>query len=252
MKIIFNIATHGNERMGVDVVKEIQKLNIDHSRHNFIFQKANKKAFELNKRFIHQDLNRSFPGKKNGNYEEQLAYKLSSTIRSADLVIDIHSTTSSSKNTIIITKLNKITLDYVKSISPKYVLFMKYKKNCALISQAKVGIAFEYGKDKNKSTIKKTVLGIKRLLNYLEIVDHKIPKSKIKTQYFEVTSTVSSPKGYKIIKGIKNHNLVKKNQPYAKNKNKKLLATKDFYPILFGEKEYKDFFGFQSKKLDIE
>jgi len=166
MKIIFNIATHGNERIGTDVVKEIQKLNIDYNKHNLIFQKANEEAFKLNKRYVHQDLNRSFPGKRDGNYEEELAYKLSPIIKSADLVIDIHSTTSNSKDTIIITKLNKITLNCVKSISPKYALVMKYKKECALISQAKIGIAFEYGKDKNKSTIKKTVLGIKRLLNY--------------------------------------------------------------------------------------
>ncbi|MFZ2390467.1 MAG: succinylglutamate desuccinylase/aspartoacylase family protein, partial [Minisyncoccales bacterium] len=208
-----------------------------------------RRAFELNKRYIDQDLNRSFPGKKNGNYEEKLAYKLLPIIKSADVVLDIHSTTSESKDAIIVTKLNNKILKCINSIQPKNVLIMNATKNNALISQAKIGIAFEYGKDDDSVAIKKTFEGIKKLLNYLKIINLKYKKTNKIINYFNVTSVVPKPKGYKLIKKIKNYKLIKKGSVYAINKNKKILATEDFYPILFGEKKYENIFGFKGKKF---
>ena len=248
MKIILNIGTHGNERIGLKVAKELEKLNID--KNTLIIQIANKKALRLGKRCIDQDLNRSFPGKKDGNYEEKLAYELSPIIKSADIVVDIHSTTSALKDAFIVTKLDKETLKYVKVIQPKYVLIMKATKDTALISQAKVGIAFEYGKDNDPAVIRKIVLGIKKLLKYLSIIKVKLPTSKVVTRYFDVGSTTMKPKGYRLLKKIRNYKLVSKEEVYAKKGNTELRATEDFYPIIFGEKNYKDIFGFKGKRLD--
>lgn len=250
MKILLNVATHGNEKLGTDVAKEIEKLHIGNDK--LIVQIANKKAFELNKRCIDQDLNRSFPGKNRGNYEERLAYKLSPIIKSADLVIDIHSTTSSLKDTVIVTKSDNKTMACVKSICPRYAIIMNAGKNNALISQAKIGIAFEYGKENSMATVRKTILGIKRLFNCLGVIKSKISKPKTSTQYFNVISAVPKPKGYKLLQKIKNYKLVKKGSTYATKGNKKLLAESDFYPVLFREKEYKDIFGFKAKKLNAQ
>jgi len=247
MKIILNIATHGNERIGLKVAKEFEKFNID--KDTLVVQVANEKAFKLHKRCIDQDLNRSFPGRKNGNYEERRAYKLSPIIKSADIVIDIHSTTSALKDAFIVTDLNSKTLEYIKVIKPKYVLIMDATKNNALISQAKVGIAFEYGKDNDPAVIKKIVLGIKRLLKHLKIINIKLPQNNTSINYFNVISTIKKPKVYKVLKKIKNYKLVYKGEVYAKNNNLKLVADENFYPIIFGEKNYKDIFGFRGLKI---
>jgi succinylglutamate desuccinylase len=150
-----------------------------------------------------------------------------------------------------VTKLDKKTLEYIKIIQPKYVLVMNVTKNNSLMSQAKVGIAFEYGKDNDLAVIRKIVLGIKRLLKYLKIIDVKLPETKIITKYFDVVSTVKKPKGYKQLKNIKNYKLIHKGEVYAKKGKQKLIANQDFYPIIFGEKNYKDIFGFRGKKLKI-
>ena len=247
MKILLNIATHGNERIGQKVAKELKKLNID--KNILVMQIANERALKLNKRYINQDLNRSFPGKKNGNYEERRAYILSPLIKSADIVIDIHSTTSALKDAFIVTRLNSKTKEYIKVLQPKYVLIMNATKNNALISQAKVGIAFEYGKDNDPAVIKKIVLGIKRLLRYLEIIDINLPEDRTSTKYFNVISAIKKPKGYKVLKKIKNYKIVHKGEVYAKKNNLKLVADEDFYPIIFGEKNYKDIFGFKGLKM---
>ncbi|MBI4652835.1 succinylglutamate desuccinylase/aspartoacylase family protein [Candidatus Kuenenbacteria bacterium] len=248
MKILLNILTHGDERIGLKVVREIQKLNID--KKILFVQVANKKAFKSKKRFIEQDLNRSFPGKKNGNYEERLAYKLSTTIKSVNLVLDIHSTRSELKDAIIVTKLDGETLKYVKAIQPKYVLVMNATKNNALISQAKIGIAFEYGKDNDPNVLKKIVQDIKRVFYYISLINVKLHKRKQITNYFNVISEIKKPRGYKLLKKIKNYKLVYKGEAFACRGDNYLIAEEDFYPILFGEKNYKNIFGFMGKKLE--
>jgi predicted deacylase len=247
MKIILNILTHGNERIGLKVAREIEKLNID--KNILSVQIANKKAFEFKKKFIDQDLNRSFPGKKDGNYEEKIAYKLLPIIKSADVVIDIHSTKSELKNAIIVTKLNKNTLECIKVIQPKYALIMNATKNNALISQAKIGIAFEYGKDNDLNTLRNTTIDIKKLLKHFGLINIKLFQRKRITKYFNVFSKVHKPRGYKLLKKIKNYKIVHKGEAFARKDNNFLITKEDFYPILFRERDYKDYFGFKGKKI---
>jgi predicted deacylase len=160
MKILLNILTHGDERIGLKVVEKIRELNIptDILQINL----ANKMAFEKGVRFIETDLNHSFPGKKDGNYEERLAYDILPAIKMADIVFDVHSTTSELQDAAIVTKFDAETKKYLNIISPKYVLFMKQSSKNSLISDAKVGIAFEYGKDDDRCTIFKIVKDIKK------------------------------------------------------------------------------------------
>ncbi len=247
MKIILNIATHGDETIGHKVSEEIKKLKI--LKGELLINIANKKAFEKKVRFIDQDLNRSFPGNKSGNYEQRLAASLLPIIKSSDVVIDIHSTRSSLKDSLIVTKLDRNTLKYIKIINPKYLLYMNITKDNALISSAKVGIAFEYGKDESKETLQKTVRDIKKLLLYLNMIDGEERNEKPRTVFFEVSKSVEKPDKMKLKKEVKNFKLVKRGDIYATNNKKHLVAKNDFYPILFGESNYKDIFGFEGKKI---
>lgn len=245
MKILLNIATHGDETIGHAVVKEIKKLKI--TKGEVIIHVANEKAYKLKKRFVDQDLNRSFPGDINGNHEQRLAAKILPIVKSADLVIDIHSTTSELKDALIVTKLNTKAKELIDVIGPKYLLCMKVTKNNALISNAKIGIAFEYGKDKDVEAIKKTTQGIEKLLSYLGMIDKKFKDSVNKTKYFEVYNTVRKSKGARLVKNIKNYKLIRKGEVYALIGKEKIIAKDDFYPILFGEISYDTFFGFAGR-----
>jgi predicted deacylase len=247
MKIILNIATHGDETIGHAVAKVIEKLKLIQGE--VIIHVANEKAYLLKTRFIDQDLNRSFPGDKNGNHEQKLAFKILPIIKEADLVIDIHSTTSQLKNALIVTKFDKKTKNIIDVINPKYLLYMRATKNNALISAAKIGIAFEYGGDKDKKVIQKTISDIKNLLTYLGMIKGKFKKTKSKTEFFDVYGVASKPEGFELKKSIKNYKLVKMGEVYSISGKEKITAKKDFYPILFGEKKYKDMFGFVAKKI---
>lgn len=248
MKIILNIATHGDERIGLAVAREIEKLSLRDTE--LVVQIANEKALKLGVRFIDQDLNRSFPGKKEGNHEERLAFELSKAITRADIVIDIHSTTSDLKDAVIVTKLDGPTIACVNAIAPKYALVMTATKDNALISQARIGIAFEYGKDNDPVALKKTILGIQRLLSHVGALEQRVrASSRVATRFFDVASTVPKPDGFVLLKGVKNYQLLRAGTAYATNGTEQLVADEDFYPILFGEKKYKDYFGFRATEV---
>ncbi len=248
MKIVLNILTHGDETIGLAVAKEIKKNKI--LQGTLLVHIANKLAHKRKRRFIDEDLNRAFPGRAKGNHEQRLAHKILPLITSADIVIDIHSTKSDLKDAVIITALHKKTREYIEVINPKYVLLMNATKKNALISNAKVGIAFEYGKNGDKRALKKIVRDIERLLAYLQMISKKYTTEKAKTKWFDVHSTVPKEKGMRVLPNIQNYKLVKKNSVYATLGKEKIKATEDFYPILFGSgKTYKDIFGFAGRLM---
>lgn len=250
MKIILNILTHGDERIGLKVAREIVKLGVDPDV--LVVQIANEKAAQLRKRFVEKDLNRSFPGKMRGKYEERLAYKLLPIIKSADVVIDIHSTTTDLKNAIIVTKVNQQTIRLVKAIGPQFLIYMKPSGDTALISGAKVGLAFEYGNDHDPKVVQRIVQGVKRLLVALGIGHIRISLNKLPVRYLEVTGQVGKPAGYKLMSDVKNYKLIPKGKAFAMNKKgDELVAKKDFSPVLFGNNSYKDIFGFEATKSKV-
>ena len=245
MKVILNILTHGDEVVGLAVAKEINKLRL--VRGELVVHKANELAYKRKKRFIDQDLNRSFPGDVKGNHEQRLAAKILPIIKSADIVIDIHSTTSGLKDALIVTRLNRKTRELVKVIGPKYLLFMRATKSNALMSEAKIGLAFEYGSNSDKAALREVIRGIKRLLSHLEMIEEKCPKSTEKTLWLDVYKMVAKPDKATLLKSIKNYKLIRKGDKYASCNGLPIRSKEDFYPILFGENNYNDIFGFAAR-----
>ena len=247
MRVILNILTHGNETIGFAVAKEIKKLKI--TKGELVIHIANKLAHAKKKRFIDDDLNRSFPGNKKGNHEQRLAAVIYPLIKSADVVIDIHSTKSNLRDAVIVTKLNKKTKECIKAIGPKYLLWMRVTKGNALISGAKIGIAFEYGKNNDKRVLQNTVRDIKKLLSYLKMIQEKTKTHPVNTICLDVHKSVSKEKGAKLLPKIKNYKLIKAGSPYASLNGELICAIDDFYPVLFGGSSYKDIFGFAARPM---
>ena len=106
-KILFIAAIHGNERLGVEVTEQLKTTQQKNGLNVMI---GNPKALRKNQRFIDADLNRVFPGKKNGNYEEQRAQKIIEKSKSFDWVVDLHGSASATGIFIIITKFTLANL----------------------------------------------------------------------------------------------------------------------------------------------
>lgn len=121
-RVLLNVCTHGTERVGLNVAKYFS--NTKPLCGTFVINIANEKAVEAKKRFISDDLNRVFPGKQNGSYEEKLAFKMKPFIDAFDVVVDVHSTETGMTSSIIITDFTSVMKPILKAISPKRVIYM--------------------------------------------------------------------------------------------------------------------------------
>lgn len=89
MKILVIGGMHGNETLGLEVVKLFQ----DNPVHTVDTLLANEQAIEANCRFLGQDLNRSFPGdSKSAKYELKRASEILKKAKKYDVVLDFHNT----------------------------------------------------------------------------------------------------------------------------------------------------------------
>jgi succinylglutamate desuccinylase len=255
-KILIVGSTHGHERIGLSVIQELRKLNID--KNILDFEIGNPRASEQNVPFTESDLNRSFPGKETGTYEEVRAFELSKKILEAEIVIDIHSTNTtdlSDNSMLIVTKYDEKTKEIIDIINPPKVLYMRYKGDNALISQAKVGIAFEYGKDTSKDVLQAILYDICKLLISIEAVKdnpYHNPRAKVETETFEVYDVFKKTfiGKHKSDKDVINFKICKKDTVICETENgEKIISDQDFIPILFGENRYTEILGFKSRKI---
>jgi succinylglutamate desuccinylase len=214
--LILICCLHGNEGYGLEVCK-------NQSLFPFIF--ANKKSFKENKRFIDQDLNRSFPGKKEGNYEERLAFEIKKKLKKFKFIIDLHSSSNSCPMFGIITKPNKEKINFAKKIGLKKLVIMtpEFASGNSLIDFVDCGISIEIGPHERKKNIKETI-------QLLENLYHE-KTSTNKIEIFEIFSVIRK-KSEKI--SIENFQKIKKGDIITKNQK----AEFDFIAILVNEKAY--------------
>lgn len=110
MRIAIVAATHGNELIGVDVVRHLNTYPLQgaHTYECFI---ANPRALAQKKRFIDYDLNRSF-GKNHRSfgYESLRARELKRQISGRfDLLVDLHTSTSNMGLSLILNNSHSLS-----------------------------------------------------------------------------------------------------------------------------------------------
>lgn len=218
---------HGNEIFGLDVFNYFKK-NIEHHPGLKIIL-ANEKAIFANKRFVETDLNRSFPGKKDGSYEESLAHDLLLEIKQSKYVLDIHTTTSKIQMTPIVVSLNQGTEKIINLCSSDEVALMPYVmgKN-SLIGQVDFAVSLEFNFEYAKSK-----LALEEVIYIVEkILDNKKEEAKERKIFF--------------IDDKINKDLVLPQD----TKNFEFIESLGVYPFLLFEKSYKDVLGFSAAKVE--
>lgn len=241
---------HGDEIIGKKVIDELKKVDLLKGSLKLIV--ANEKALQKKQRMVAKDLNRSFPGKKNGTYEEQLAHSISKEIKNSDIVIDIHATTSNFDRIVIVTNLQKTTRNLLSLVPCKKVALIR--KNVfgggEMIRSVKVGLAIEYGPNKKGANYKKALLEIMAILKNLGMVKG----TKLlygKKELYNVGGSYKVPLHFKTNKNIKNFKLVKKGAVIGWSAGKEIRSSKNFFPIFVGEESYKGILAITASKSKL-
>jgi hypothetical protein len=136
---------HGNEVIGRQVYDVIKARQNEFK--NLLVIVANTDAYVANKRYIDQDLNRSFPGDPRGNTEERLAAEILPLITEADYVIDLHTTTSPGfDRAAIVGPLDERNKRMIQAFDVNEVAVMETSLlKSSLIGNVRNGVSIEYG-----------------------------------------------------------------------------------------------------------
>jgi succinylglutamate desuccinylase len=154
--------THGNELIGVNLVKKLEQQPAIVSRSSFetmtLF--ANPAAIAVGRRYVEKDLNRSFHSDDlqdltKSDYETKQARKIVDTfgangIKPVDMVVDLHSTTSNMGLTIIVDDrpFNLRLAAYLRSVNPAVRIYLMTRLSAesnSLPSIAPLGCTVEVG-----------------------------------------------------------------------------------------------------------
>jgi hypothetical protein len=136
---------HGNEILGLEVYKKIATDPIRF--HNLTVIIPNIEAYVSQTRFVDEDMNRSFPGNSEGNYEQSLAAFMMPILKTADYVIDIHTTTSPEfTEAAIMGPLTTRNSMILKAFKVKNAVIMEPSiLKTSLIGNTNDGVSIEYG-----------------------------------------------------------------------------------------------------------
>lgn len=137
MKILVIGGMHGNEPLGIEVVRML----VEDPVKNVDALLANEKAINKNLRFVESDLNRNFPGDSSSeSYEVRRAAELVSLCERYDLVLDFHNTHCPDNDCVFIGDTAKNLLSQVagfinlpRVVVADYDCLNKYAPNCMSI-----------------------------------------------------------------------------------------------------------------------
>ncbi len=236
-KIAIVGSIHGNETIGNRVIGRLARENIAGARIKAII--ANEEAIKAGRRFIDVDGNRCFPGKKDGNTEQRIAFEVLRELNGYRYVIDIHSTYADMHDTIIITKKGALGLAGMVPLKNLAIMNRRIAKGGAINDYFPSCVSIEFNRKKSTEHVLRIVRStICNLINGR--------KSRIKKETYLVNSVLSSA-GRPA--RIKNYGLVKRGTVIAVDGRRKIISKDDFYPLFLGEKGYRGTLCMQAVKL---
>lgn len=170
-KILLVVATHGNEKIGLEVIENLKKQNLEKYFETLI---ANPEALKQNKRFLEADLNRSYPGEKNSKiYEKRKAFENLQIAKKYQYIIDIHEADRGKDDFIILSRKEKGNFP-LEFINLRRVLFWPEPKG-PMGEILENSIELEFGardKDRKKMVEKATKI-VKQFINLVTTQSNK-------------------------------------------------------------------------------
>jgi succinylglutamate desuccinylase len=252
MNIALIGGTHGNEPIGREVVNLIEQKNKTYKNNCDIFY-ANPKAYEIGKRYVDSDLNRSFGKNKNtSGYEQERSLELTSLIKGKfDFSIDLHTTTSNMGQTAILNNTHKETrrvATYLKQIFPSLILIEETNldNECNHLNRlCPAGLTIELGPVANNviefDILKKMFLIVESILDF----DFTKDIDTTKTEYFKMLGKINFPQEphWYIDSKVDRHDFIpiKPGQTIFVNidgQNIKYEGLKEIFPFFVNEAAY--------------
>jgi succinylglutamate desuccinylase len=225
MKIFVVAALHGDEPFGLKIIDELRRSNIK----GIITQVGHPEAIAKGKRFLDQDLNRSF-NSRNRSIEVAIARNIKKEIEEhkADIILDIHTSVSDVGKIAIVARDYPLTKRIAGLLGMEAIVVIPKR----LVDKSLIGcfpdksISLEFGKTRLTDELAADIASKIKTLK----LSHIQPAKQLPV--FEVFAEID--KDFKGLENIKN-----------------LIFNKGLngYPFLAGIDTYETIGGFLAKKI---
>lgn len=244
---------HGDEINGMEIIRRIirKKWNKPMNGTIICLPVFNIFGFLNLKRELPdgRDLNRSFPGAKNGSLASQFAYQFMKQIApNVDIVIDFHTGSAQRSNCAQIRCLitDKVSMELAEVFNPPFIVHSNYIAKSVREALNKMGkkiLLFEGGKTNsiNETIVEEGLMGIQRILNHFNMRQFKIEQSDREPIVIKSSKWFRAPISGVFHASILNGQFVKRgdllgyvSDPYGQTE-RKVKSTSDGYVICMNE-----------------
>jgi succinylglutamate desuccinylase len=202
MNIAIIGGTHGNETVGIEVMKAFEKSKPEGCLHEFKTFLGNPLAFERGVRFVNSDLNRSFgkTGKSIGYEAGRTTVLQKEIIGNFDYLLDLHTTTSNMGLTLLLNCNDKISLQsacYLKEKFPSIKLIMSdvLNEDCYFTNaMVKSGLTIEVGAVANNVVNTRLLLDVYKMVEEVLCWDFSKEYDFSNIEYYQTHERLYYPK----------------------------------------------------------
>jgi len=235
---------HGDEPSGVRAVRRLREAELNLQR-GVAFVVANPAAVAAGRRFLDSDLNRVFPGDPDGDREHRIASELCELL-SPLVTLSIHGTHSHPKPFALVHRSDPAEYELASRLPVPHVVDHsgvneETVSSCVRVVEVEVGIQ---GTDTAAAAAERQARAFLRRVGALP---GEPPKSD--PDFYHMTRGVPKPVGADAELLVDNFEFVPEGTVFARVDDEKLVAERDFYPILMSETGYADIFGYEGEKL---
>tara|TARA_Y100000590_G_scaffold263893_1_gene296201 strand:+ start:48102 stop:48914 length:813 start_codon:yes stop_codon:yes gene_type:complete len=202
MKIAVIGGTHGNEPVGIEVMKYLKQNKPKGLLHEYECFLGNPRAYEEGKRYIDTDLNRSFGknGERKGYEGDQSAELVKKIEGKFDFILDLHTTTSNMGLTLLLNNDHENTRNaaaYLKELMPeiKIIEGMRLGEECPYTNNmAQAGLTVEVGPVANNVLDSALILATNKIVTAILEWDFKGNIDLTKVEHFKSVGEYKFPK----------------------------------------------------------
>lgn len=239
---------HGNERIGVQVIQELQRLlELEHMSGEVYLILGNPNAYKHNVRCIDQDMNRLFDKKtlehiknltfRQLNAEQKRVLEVVPILQKADFLLDIHSTINPSIPFVFIENTKKhlqlaeyFDTEYIVCNAPNGPQDMNSCADNFVDRCGGVGLTYESGWHKDEQCFENVLLKAKLFLAYTKVAfkDLHPPIKKFHSKILLLyQSIIPESHQFCFLKKFKNFEKVSAGTVIAVDGKKEMYAKRD-------------------------
>lgn len=239
---------HGDEPCGVHAVETLLDERPAVER-PVAFVIANEEAIDRNRRFVHCDLNRSFPGDPDADaHERRLAHELSSEVGDC-ATLALHSTQSYRDMFALVDHVDDFAREICPQLPVDAVVETSPYTEGRIFAPIPQTIEIECGYQGSEQAKENAVAVTKEYLRAVGVLPGTPERTRRSLDAFKLSRRIEKERADSYEVFVDNFDRVEPGQEYAAVDGHHVVADEAFYPVLLSAYGYTDLFGYAAERL---